>query len=77
MRYCEYLDTDGKCVVYEERPMLCRSHGTMDDEDSVCDVRDNFKKAVIPQPPEFLDYIENNRFIINTTGKRLLEEYLT
>jgi len=25
--YCEYLDADGRCSVYEERPIICRAFG--------------------------------------------------
>jgi Fe-S-cluster containining protein len=25
--YCEYLDKDGKCSCYEERPIVCRAFG--------------------------------------------------
>jgi Fe-S-cluster containining protein len=27
--YCEYLDRDGKCSVYEQRPIICRAFGTI------------------------------------------------
>jgi len=57
--YCEYLDTDGKCVVYEERPIFCRIKGKMDGKYTMCNKNDNFEKAVIPQPPELSDYMSN------------------
>ena len=77
VQYCEYLDTDGKCVVYEERPILCRIHGKMKGKYTVCDKNDNFDKAIIPQPPELLDYVENNKLFPNTTGERLIKKYIT
>ncbi|MCD6500375.1 MAG: YkgJ family cysteine cluster protein [Deltaproteobacteria bacterium] len=26
-RHCAMLDDDGRCIVYEDRPLICRSHG--------------------------------------------------
>jgi len=68
---------DGKCVVYEERPILCRIHGKMNGKHTVCDKNGNLDKAIIPQPPELLDYVENNKLFSNTTGERLLKKYST
>lgn len=75
IEYCEYLDKNGKCVVYEERPILCRIHGKMDGKYTVCDKNNNIDKAVVPQPAELLDYIENNELFPNTAGERLIKKY--
>ncbi len=75
IEYCEYLDKDGKCVVYEERPILCRVHGKMDSKHTVCEYKDNIDKAIVPQPPELLDYIENNTLFPNITGARIYKKY--
>jgi len=28
--YCEYLDEDGRCSIYDERPIICRAMGKVD-----------------------------------------------
>ena len=30
---CEALDADHRCSIYDQRPLLCRSHGSNDDDD--------------------------------------------
>lgn len=34
--YCEYLDTDGRCSVYEQRPIVCRMFWQVDHEACKC-----------------------------------------
>ncbi len=76
LNYCEYLDADGKCVVYEERPIICRVHGKMDSKfGSKCEKNNNAEKATVSQPPELLDYVENNIFFYNTAGERIRKKY--
>ncbi len=75
VQYCEYLDKEGKCVVYEERPILCRIHGKMDWLHTTCEKNGNVDKAIVPQPSELLDYIENNTLFLNETGKILTKKY--
>lgn len=70
--YCEFLDTEGQCAVYEERPITCRAHGKLDTEDTYCDINANLDKSTIPVVPELEEYYDNNKIIFNGTVKRLL-----
>jgi hypothetical protein len=62
-------------VVYEERPILCRTKGKMDGKYTMCNKNGNYEKAIVPQPPELLDYVENDKLFPNTTGERLTKKY--
>ena len=35
--YCEYLNENGQCSVYEERPIVCRAFGVVDTPFCFCD----------------------------------------
>jgi len=72
--YCEYLDSEGKCSIYEERPMICRAFGKTDSFILRCDHLLNHDN-LIPEPPEMRKY--NPSAINNNEGgikfKKLME----
>ncbi|WP_371415242.1 YkgJ family cysteine cluster protein [Serratia sp. 1D1416] len=35
-RPCPFLGNEGECVVYEHRPVACRTHLNLDDDDLLC-----------------------------------------
>ncbi|NDK08266.1 hypothetical protein EOM39_03375 [Candidatus Gracilibacteria bacterium] len=41
--FCEYLDNNGKCSVYNQRPMICRIFGQVDTKFSKCEFIKNVK----------------------------------
>lgn len=59
--FCEYLNGQGGCSVYPERPIICRAFGVVDDPFCVCDKAINRKsvpesnslKAYMASPKEF------------------------
>ena len=42
---------------------------------TTCNKNNNADKAIVPQPAELLDYIENNELFLNTAGERLIKKY--
>lgn len=73
--YCEFLDTQWECSVYEERPITCRSHGKLDTEDTYCEINNNLDKSTVRVPSQLYSYYEKNNIIFNGTVKRLLKKY--
>jgi Fe-S-cluster containining protein len=52
--YCEYLDKDGKCSCYEERPIVCRAFGKVKHPCTTCP---KFKElAVLDETDEIKEY---------------------
>jgi Fe-S-cluster containining protein len=76
--HCQFLDTEQKCLIYEARPIICRSHGVPvfirqgenPPEKRVCQL--NFKELS-------LDNISNSAFInleiLNTILAAINEKY--
>ena len=52
--YCEYLNINGKCSVYEQRPIICRMFWQVDHNACKCPIKD-FQKT-IPESNEMKNY---------------------
>lgn len=46
--YCEYLDKQGKCSVYEERPIICRTFGLIKEMHGPCQGCTSEKQMTTP-----------------------------
>lgn len=57
--FCEYLDENGKCVVYEERPIVCRALGVVDHAFLRCPLTKPIR--TLPHYPELSLYGMGNR----------------
>ena len=62
--HCAMLDDDGRCVVYEARPSICRSHGLAVLVDGRIDVCPKNYRGVTPRRPHVLDLETLNEAIV-------------
>lgn len=68
--YCEFLDTDWKCSVYEERPLICRAFGHT--KDLKCSYHGSC--AVHEMPEWFKEYRVDKKLIFNKATERLIKK---
>ena len=55
--YCEYLDKDGKCTIYEERPIVCRAMGKTNHPFLCCKYIKQWQQKDVPQL--LIDYLNS------------------
>ena len=68
--FCEYLDVEWKCSVYEERPIICRAFWTIDITGLQCTynikLREHNMKFI---PKQLLEYMSSKNKINNNVKK--------
>ncbi|MFC1669453.1 YkgJ family cysteine cluster protein [Spirochaetota bacterium] len=55
---CEQLDRDGKCMVYDTRPKICRTHGNDDEE---CEYYDSPYHLYFSDVTEYEKYLNKKK----------------
>lgn len=63
IEYCEYLDENGRCSVYEERPIICRAFGVVKSKLLVCKM-ENLPQS-IPESADLRRYALNKDLVNN------------
>lgn len=53
--YCEYLTAEGRCSVYEERPIVCQAFGKIKNPFLTCSYKREY--AVLPQTKNMIKYL--------------------
>lgn len=60
--FCEYLDLEGHCSVYDERPMICRAFWVVRTPFLYCEYNTEEqvanKEAPLDMPQEFMEYMD-------------------
>jgi Fe-S-cluster containining protein len=65
---CKHLQTDNKCGIYEQRPLICREH-----ESETCEVNADDEGRTFYDAADFLSYLETrSKRIYNALKKRYL-----
>lgn len=68
-RKCVFLDSEGKCKVYEDRPSVCRTNAVLGDA-SQCDTSEEIKPVRLIKTPE-ADLAIYASFLHGTSGGTL------
>jgi len=68
-KFCEYLGKDGKCSVYDERPIICRAFGRVNSAFLTCSYFREAKKIV--QSKALMEYMagKNGKMVQNTNSE--------
>jgi Fe-S-cluster containining protein len=72
-KYCEYLTTEWKCSVYNQRPVICRMFGIVDSPKAKCIIlkdRVNLIKETLEMKKYWFDCMNN--WVCNDNAKSIL-----
>ena len=79
-RRCVFLDEDGKCKVYEDRPAVCRTNAVLG-ESSQCSTKEGLQKTRLVKTPKsdvaiyaFFEKAESAGTLPYMIGKKLEED---
>lgn len=75
-KYCEYLDKNWRCSVYEQRPIICRGFWLVDHEAFKCPIGKHTN--TIPEPRGMIQYRDSvmKDWIMNKNADKILWDIL-
>lgn len=77
-KYCEYLTKEGACSVYNERPIICRAYGVVNDggltDAPLCTKKPLYTPKLMEQ---YVPHLTTGNKLYKKTFKKIIEEYLS